>query len=71
MIEILGYVAMFLTSSSFLMTDVKKLRLVNIAGCISWIVYGSILASLPIIITNVLILGINLYKLKNEKFNIT
>ena len=46
------------------MTDVKKLRLVNIAGCISWIVYGSILASPPIIITNVLILGINLYKLK-------
>lgn len=64
MIEILGYVAMILTSSSFLMTDVKKLRLVNIAGCISWIVYGSILASPPIIITNVLILGINLYKLK-------
>ena len=64
MIETLGYVAMILTSSSFLMTDVKKLRLVNIAGCISWIVYGSILASPPIIITNVLILGINLYKLK-------
>jgi hypothetical protein len=64
MIEILGYFAMILTSSSFLMTDVKKLRLVNIAGCISWIVYGSILASPPIIITNVLILGINLYKLK-------
>ena len=64
MIEILGYVAMILTSSSFLMTDVKKLRLVNIAGCIAWITYGSILESVPVIITNVLILGINLYKLK-------
>ena len=64
MINILGYVAMILTSSSFLMKDVKYLRLVNIAGCITWIIYGSILESSPIIITNVLILGINLYRLK-------
>jgi hypothetical protein len=64
MINLLGYVAMVLTASSFLMTDVTKLRLVNIAGCIAWITYGSILESTPIIITNALILGINLYKLK-------
>lgn len=55
---------MILTASSFLMTDVTKLRLVSIAGCIAWISYGSILESTPIIITNALILGINLYKLK-------
>jgi|688.fasta_scaffold20805_18 hypothetical protein len=64
MINLLGYVAMVLTASSFLMTDVTKLRLVSIAGCIAWITYGSILESTPIIITNALILGINLYKLK-------
>lgn len=64
MINVLGYFAMILTAGSFLMKDVKYLRLVNIAGCISWIVYGTITDSNPVILTNVLILSINLYRLK-------
>lgn len=60
----LGYGATVLTASSFLMKEVKHLRLVNGIGCVAWIVYGSMLESTPIIVTNALILGINLYRLR-------
>ena len=52
---------------SFTMKDVKKLRLVNMSGCILFIIYGFLMPSfrigLPIIIANVAILIVNIYYL--------
>jgi len=59
MIEIVGYIATFLVMMSFVMKDVIRLRVINALGCIAWIVYGFMLESNPVIVTNVGILAIN------------
>jgi uncharacterized protein with PQ loop repeat len=49
------------------MKDVKKLRLVNMAGCLLFVIYGIMIPTfrlgLPLIITNSAILMINFYYL--------
>jgi uncharacterized protein with PQ loop repeat len=62
--EIIGYLASFIVLISFLMKDIKKLRIINSIGCILFVAYGILLNfSIPIIITNVAIVGINIYYL--------
>lgn len=65
LIEIIGYLASIVVLCSFLMKDVKRLRLVNIIGCLLFVLYGfmmpTIRIGLPIIITNAAIMGINIY----------
>lgn len=62
-IEWIGYAAMATVLISFLMKSVNKLRIVNSFGCLLFVFYGFVLQpiSKPIIITNIVILGINLY----------
>ncbi|NBR40830.1 MAG: uroporphyrinogen decarboxylase [Alphaproteobacteria bacterium] len=59
MIEVVGYIATFLVMMSFVMKDVTRLRVINALGCVAWIVYGVMLDSYPVIVTNVGILAIN------------
>ncbi|WP_322289760.1 hypothetical protein [Aquimarina sp. 2201CG5-10] len=50
------------------MRDIKKLRLVNSVGCVAFVIYGILLNwSLPIVITNMAIVSINLYYLFIKK----
>ena len=42
-----------------MMKDVTRLRVINAIGCATWIAYGVMLDSYPVIITNVGILAIN------------
>ncbi len=63
-IDLVGYLAMALLLISFLMKDVKKLRIINSLGCAFFVAYGFLLViSWPIIITNSAIISINLYYL--------
>ncbi len=64
-----GYAAMATVLISFLMKDVRRLRLVNSLGCLLFVVYGFMLAPLsyPIIVTNTAIFCINLYYLLIKK----
>jgi len=63
-----GYAAMLALLISFTMEDVRKLRFINSIGAILFVVYGFMLTtSWPIIITNVSILGINIYYLYLKK----
>jgi hypothetical protein len=64
-----GYAAMATVLISFLMKDVKKLRLINSLGCLLFVIYGFLLQplSLPIIVTNTAIFGINIYYLLVKK----
>jgi len=60
--ELIGYIASLVVVSSFLMKDIKKLRIVNIIGCSLFICYGVLLNfSVPIIFTNTAIVSINIY----------
>ncbi|GGD99129.1 uroporphyrinogen decarboxylase [Planktosalinus lacus] len=62
--ELIGYLASLLLIISFLMRNIKTLRLINSLGCIAFIVYGFMLqTSWPIIITNAFIVGANIYYL--------
>ncbi|WP_295832874.1 uroporphyrinogen decarboxylase [uncultured Winogradskyella sp.] len=67
--EYVGYLASLMVLLSFTMKDIKKLRLVNMSGCILFIIYGFLMPSfrigLPIIIANLAILIVNIYYLVN------
>ncbi|NQX85202.1 MAG: YgjV family protein [Flavobacteriaceae bacterium] len=63
-----GYIAMILLLISFMMKDVKRLRIINSIACAFFVVYGFLLAtSWPIIISNGAIIVINLYYLFVKK----
>jgi hypothetical protein len=58
--ELVGYVASLFVLVSFLMKDIRTLRMVNSVGCALFVVYGVMLAySIPIMLTNTAILAIN------------
>lgn len=63
--EFVGYLASIMVLISFTMKDVKKLRTVNMIGCLLFVVYGFLMPTmrigLPIIITNIAIFCINFY----------
>ena len=61
--EIIGIGASLLVLISFLLKDVRKLRIVNTIGCIVFVVYGVLLSSIPVVFTNSAIILINLYYL--------
>ena len=61
--EWIGYFASFFVMISFIMREITTLRIVNTIGCISFIVYGVLLDSWPIIITNAAITAVNFYYL--------
>ena len=62
--EWVGYAAMLVLLISFMMKDVKKLRVINSIGCALFVVYGLMLdISWPIVITNSAIICINFYYL--------
>ncbi|AUS05870.1 uroporphyrinogen decarboxylase [Tamlana carrageenivorans] len=68
-VEWLGYLATAVVLISFLTKSLKKLRIVNSAGCLLFVLYGIALSpsSMPIIITNSAICCINIYYLYFQK----
>jgi hypothetical protein len=62
--EWLGYVASVVIMVSFLMKNLIALRIINSIGGLLFIVYGFLLSmSVPIIITNTFVVGVNIYYL--------
>lgn len=67
-IDWIGYIASILLIISFMMKNVKTLRIINTFGCACFIYYGILLGNaLPIIITNSFIVVFNLYYLFIKK----
>jgi uncharacterized protein with PQ loop repeat len=66
-VELVGYMASLAVLLSFVMKNIKKLRIVNTFGCILFVIYGFLLkTSWPVIITNFAIICINVYYLLKE-----
>lgn len=64
----IGYIASGLLIISFMMKNVRTLRVINSFGCAFFIYYGILLGNdLPIIITNLFIVIFNLYYLFIKK----
>ncbi|MDA3950332.1 MAG: hypothetical protein PF508_14080 [Spirochaeta sp.] len=59
--ELFGYTASFFVAISLLMSSFIWLRVLNLVGAISFVIYGSLLGSIPIVITNGFITIINVY----------
>jgi len=70
MIDFLGWLATGLVAMSFLFKKIIRIRITNLIGCLTWVVYGLLIKSYPIITTNVIISVIQVYwliKLKREQ----
>jgi ribosomal protein S18 acetylase RimI-like enzyme len=65
-VEAVGYVASALVVLSLAMTSVVRLRIISLAGSVAFVVYGVLIDSAPIIVTNVSIAVINLWFLRTE-----
>ena len=62
--ELYGYLGSALILLSFVMKDLFKLRMINTLGCSFFVVYGVMMnMAWPVIITNTLIILINIYYL--------
>ncbi len=57
--EYVGYFASFFVLLSFLMKKMLTLRIVSIVGCLFFIFYGTLLGSIPVVITNASIVVVN------------
>lgn len=64
--ELVGYVASALVVVSLAMTSVVRLRMISLAGSIAFVVYGSLIESIPIIVTNASIAALNVWFLSRE-----
>ncbi len=62
--EYVGYAASAFVVASFLMKDLKKVRIVNLIGCIGFVIYGYFNGMLwPIIIPNTILAVIQIYNI--------
>ena len=59
--ELVGYAASALVALSLTMRSVVRLRIVGLGGSTLFTAYGALIGAVPIVITNVVIIGINLY----------
>ncbi len=66
--EYVGYLASALVVLSFMVgNNITKIRWINMLGCISFVVYGFLINSLPVMITNIFITIIQIYYLFFKK----
>ncbi|HVF81526.1 MAG TPA: YgjV family protein [Flavisolibacter sp.] len=75
LIQGFGYLASVLLGISLLVNNDLKFRWLNTGGCVAFIIYGILINAFPIILTNTVLLLINLYTLlkiykKGEDFDL-
>jgi len=59
MVEFIGYLGSALIITSLLMTRILRLRVIGLIGAATFLTYGLLIGSVPIVITNIVIIGIN------------
>ena len=62
-LEIFGYVGTALVVISMMMTSVTKLRILNLCGSVITAIYAGIQGTYPVLLLNVLLVGINVFHL--------
>lgn len=65
-VDVVGYAGSALVVASLTMVSVVRLRALSLAGAVTFVVYGALIAAVPIVITNVVIAGINVWFLRRE-----
>lgn len=64
--ELIGYVGSILIVVSLAMSSVIRLRIVNLIGAIVFTTYGILIGSLPVLLTNLVITGLDIFHLWRE-----
>lgn len=64
--ELVGYAASALVVASLAMTSVVRLRAISLVGSVTFVVYGVLIGSVPIILTNAAIAVLNIWFLARE-----
>ncbi|MGA9279220.1 hypothetical protein [Ilumatobacter sp.] len=64
--EVVGYVASALVVLALTMRSIVRLRILSLCGSITFFIYGTLIESIPIMITNGCIAAINLWYLRRE-----
>jgi len=64
--ELVGYLASLLVVVSLSMTSVVRLRMISLAGSAAFVVYASLIGSVPIVVTNIAIACLNIWFLWRE-----
>jgi hypothetical protein len=62
--QLIGYAGSALIVASLSMKSILRLRMMGLAGAIVFSVYGILINAIPIVITNLVILGIHAYNLR-------
>lgn len=73
--ELIGYAASLLVAASLMMSNVLRLRWINLSGALAFTVYGALIHAWPVFAVNLLITGINAWflaqmKLKKDFFTL-
>ncbi|KUJ58017.1 hypothetical protein [Chryseobacterium aquaticum] len=64
----IGYAASLFIVLSFILKDLRKIRIVNLIGCICFVIYGIFSGMLwPVIIPNAIICFVQMYYLLTPK----
>ena len=59
MVELVGYLGSALVVTSLLMTRILRLRVIGLMGSTTFVIYGTLIGSVPIVVTNLVIMVIN------------
>ena len=65
--EAIGIIAMLFVLASFLFTNEKKIRQINIIGAVIFVVYGIIIGAHAVYLLNGALIFIHIYKLLKQK----
>lgn len=64
--EVIGYAASALVVISLAMSSIIRLRIVNLAGAVVFAIYGGLIGSIPVVVTNTIIAGLDVWYLRKE-----
>jgi len=70
--EWIGYAASIFIVLSFIVNNVKSIRVINMIGCLCFVIYGIYFEAWPVVIPNAILVFIQLYFLffkDNKKTN--
>lgn len=65
--EIVGIIATVFVLISFMVNDIKKVRVINIIGAILFVIYGYAIGAFSTWLLNGILVFIHLYKLTKNK----
>ena len=68
-LELFGYLGTALVIISMLMTDINKLRIINISGGVISLIYAICVNTMPVVVLNATLITINVAQLVLNKMN--